>query len=447
MAISSLSQSSGNIPTFARLGNNISWQTFSTTGFGNASVSLAAGTYAIENSTGDEIYEFRSGGTGGALVATAYGYKDTYVKLNSSIDTIVYKTFPRTWTLARLSNISSQVSRMSFAASGSTAVIGVATNNGTNNIYSSSDGMSFTGRSSIASTLIVDVAFGNNIFVALTNNATNNIWSSSDGATWTVRTNPQSANGALYSIAHNGSNFYAQTQSGSWGATSTDGINWTAQNHTNINSTGFNLVRAGNGVFLATGSGNNTGNTNSAPNYAIASSSGGVGSWTGGSVWDTSITGLAYGNGVWVAQLMYNSSTPSKIARSYAADPWNYDTFGWHIAQVPLIGQNFVGASTSGIPNNTSYTAGYSTVAFGGGLFMLTNYQVATQEGSVVSFSPDGFEWRTIPVPSAFRTNSPAISPLGYFNNRWLVGFNFGWYAYSSGRANTIFAVYSTGVS
>ena len=130
-------------------------------------------------------------------------------------------------------------------------------------LKSSTDGgVTWTARNAnLGAVNINSVAYGNGIFVAVSN--TNGITTSTDGITWTQRTSNVSGN--LYSVRYLNGNFIAVGTGANGGAggitTSTDGITWTKRTTPGTgNSTDLRDVTYGNGYYYAVGMFNTTGN-------------------------------------------------------------------------------------------------------------------------------------------------------------------------------------------
>jgi photosystem II stability/assembly factor-like uncharacterized protein len=90
------------------------------------------------------------------------------------------------------------------------------------------------------------VTYGNNIFVAVGDNGT--ILTSTDGVSWTRRTSPTTQ--GLYSVTYGNGLFVAVGNNGTI-LTSTDGVNWTQR--TSGTSNDLYGVTYGNGIFVAVG--------------------------------------------------------------------------------------------------------------------------------------------------------------------------------------------------
>ena len=212
------------------------------------------------------------------------------------------------------------------------------------------------------------VAYGNNTYVAVGDYGT--ILTSPDGVKWTVqnsRTTMQ-INGVVYG---NGM-FVAVGTNGSWYEalgfvlTSPDGVTWTQQNCNDAPA--LNAVTYGNGTFVAVGS-----SLIESPyiySSTILSSHDGV-AWTVASELpkaprdqDPLLTGVAYGNGTFVAVGVYLESFPS--FKSIAAT--SPDGVSW----TTVTGLSNVG----------------SGVAFGNGIFV-------APAGNRVLISSDGLSWMT----------------------------------------------------
>ena len=111
-------------------------------------------------------------------------------------------------------------------------------------IFTSTDGISWTRRTSGVDKQLYDIAYGNGLFVVVGVDGT--LLTSPDGITWTTRTIPNVYH--YYGVAYSGSVFVAV--SSNCIIYSYDGITWTAEESSNF---GFSNVKYLNNRFLAGG--------------------------------------------------------------------------------------------------------------------------------------------------------------------------------------------------
>ena len=102
--------------------------------------------------------------------------------------------------------------------------------------------------SSFGSTFIQDVAYGNNMFVAVGYNG--KLATSTDGITWTQRTSNFGTGNYIYSVTYGNNMFVAGGTSGKL-ATSTNGITWT-QRTSSFDYTIYDITYSNN-MFVAVG--------------------------------------------------------------------------------------------------------------------------------------------------------------------------------------------------
>jgi hypothetical protein len=133
---------------------------------------------------------------------------------------------------------------------------------------------------------------GSNLYVAVALNG--KLYTSTDAKTWTSRTSGFGAND-IRGIAYGAAIWVAVGANGTI-TSSTDGITWTART-SGVSTNGLNAVVFANSLFVAVGSGANGGTG------GITTSSDGI-TWTKRTTPTTSSTtlyGIAYGGGEWVA--------------------------------------------------------------------------------------------------------------------------------------------------
>jgi alpha-tubulin suppressor-like RCC1 family protein len=124
---------------------------------------------------------------------------------------------------------------------GNNIFVAVSTTNSTTTIMTSTNGTSWSARncpSGQAGNQWRSVTWGNNLFIAVSSTGTNRLMRSSDGITWTAGTTLASESWTSVIWASQLSLFIASNNSNNTNnriATSPDGINWTLQNTTNVN--------------------------------------------------------------------------------------------------------------------------------------------------------------------------------------------------------------------
>lgn len=171
-------------------------------------------------------------------------------------------------------------------------------------IYTSTDGITWTARTS-PSTGYQGVFFGNSLFVAFGSSI---VSTSTDGITWTSRT----AAGAWVGCSYGASKFVL-VSNGTAAAYSTDGATWTVT--TNGISGGSGAVVFGNGIFAAVGGGGT--------NYASSSTDGIT--WTvRGAANSLSWQNVQFGNGQFIATA--ESGTGNRIMSSTNGITWTART-------------------------------------------------------------------------------------------------------------------------
>ena len=156
---------------------------------------------------------------------------------------IVTSTDGITWT-SRTSPVSDELRAIVYA-NGMFVAVGY---NGT--IVTSTDGITWTKQNSTVTSVFLAIAYGNGMFVAVGSSGT--IVTSTDGITWTKQTPPVSAE--LLAIAYGNGMFVAVGSPGTI-VTSTDGITWTKQ--TSPVSGKFKATAYGNGMFVVFAEGGN----------------------------------------------------------------------------------------------------------------------------------------------------------------------------------------------
>lgn len=225
----------------------------------------------------------------------------------------------------------------------------------------SSNGVTWTSRTSASDSNWSGISFGNGIFVAV-GNAT--IMTSSNGTSWTTRTLPAGWTPQLTCIAFNSDLgvFVALANTSDsnddWGVRSTDGITWTA---TLNSSASLNFQREqityGNGLFVAV-------TQDGGSNQNVYTSTDGI-SWSSNFRFDVgqyNQSAITYGNGLFVTVSVVSVITTSP------------DTVTWTARTVP-----------AGATSNA-----FRSVTFGNGIFVAVS---SSGTGNRILTSPDGITW------------------------------------------------------
>ena len=262
-----------------------------------------------------------------------------------------------------------------LAPSGKWVAVGA---NGSSQVATSTDGVSWTLRTAAASNQWVSVAFGNGVFVAVGQLLTGlgKVMTSPDGITWTAQSGADSTSG--WAAVTFGNGLFVATRNAPAGTqrimTSPDGITWTLRTHA---SEGYLWsVTYGNGLFVAL-------------------------SYYGSNAL-TSPDGVT-----WTAR-----SIPSGGWRSVAYSP----TLGLFAAVSEVAASNNVMTSPDGITwtrrTNPDAAEGWLSLCAGpGGMFVSVTSPAASKQKTIRS--TDGTTWTV-------STNIPAPSPgewgpaLGY---------------------------------
>jgi photosystem II stability/assembly factor-like uncharacterized protein len=152
---------------------------------------------------------------------------------------------------------------------------------GSGTILTSSDGISWTSRSSGTSSPLYGVSFGNNVFVAVGYSAT--ILSSSDGSSWSSRSG---AEGQLDTVTYGNGKFIAVGAAYNKLFSSGDGTNWTTVSHGS--TLGMKGIVYANNKFVAVGH----------SGEILTSSDGGT--WSLSTTGGMSYMNVVFGNGIFV---------------------------------------------------------------------------------------------------------------------------------------------------
>jgi hypothetical protein len=273
------------------------------------------------------------------------------------------------------------------------AVKWIAGGTGSNRLFTSDDGATWTPRTLPGSDPVLGLTRGPDLFVVV---GSASVVTSPDGVTWTVGS-VAAGNAVIY-----GGGLYVAVGGSGKIYTSPDGLTWTSR--TSGTTSPLLAVAYGGGQFVAVG-----GASASAP--IVRTSPDGV-TWTsrtaGGS---NQFKGIAYGNGVFVAVgpngTVYTSpdgvTWTSRTAqnRSYLAVAYGAGTF------VVVGDQDVVATSPDGITwTERQWSSGGSSrkaVAYSGGMFV-------SGSGSTVSVSSNqGVAWTPYALSGALSVNAVAV--------------------------------------
>lgn len=225
-----------------------------------------------------------------------------------------------TWTTRTASSLARQWKAVAYGkdASGGHLYVAVADDGSAADgaVMTSPDGITWTARTASANAVWNDVAYGNGLWVAVAGDSfPNQIMTSADGVTWTNRTSPvnaawknvEYANGLWVAVAFGGA--------GNRVATSPDGINWTQRSSPIMNWTG---LAYGNGMFVAVASNDCC---LGGSNNRVMTSPDGI-TWTQRSTSiDSRWLSVAYGNGVFAAVSDESNFTSRVMTSGYNIDP------------------------------------------------------------------------------------------------------------------------------
>jgi len=343
-----------------------------------------------------------------------------------------------TWT-SRTSGSSSSLSGVTYG-NGKFVTVGQ-----TGIILTSPDGITWTSQTSGITSWLGSVTYGNGTFIAVGEAGT--IFTSSNGVTWTSRTSGSSS--SLGGVTYGNGIFIAVGQAGTI-LTSPDGIAWTSQTS---GVTGWlSGVTYGNGVFIAVG-GEYSANQATFPN--ILTSVDGV-TWafqtTGVAGWPNSLFGVTYGNGVFVsvgggyAEMQTRFPT---VLTSQGGATWTSQTLGATILSrlcgVTYGNGKFVAVGEGGTiltsldgvtwkARTSGTTSSICGVTYGNGKF------VAVGEAGTILASVDGVMW-------AYHSSGTAslLSGITYGNGKFVVVG--GDYSLSSGEQSQTILTSMDGVT
>ena len=292
----------------------------------------------------------------------------------------------------------------------------------------STDGATWTTVSFPTSPSVRAVAYGAGLFVAFGYN-TNTVYTSPDGVSWTARTLPTT--GTWQVVQYGGDRFVCLSQitllniSGGpfigGSLTSPDGITWTYYPTPSGWPSGGRAWQGlvyGDGVFVAQAGARDA----AKPQLSTFFSSDGI-TWTPKAQFTPSVgsrTSIAFGNNTFVSvgqqapAATYNIAATSSLPPYYVGSNWvttSIPTAGWWLL---AFGNNtFVAITQSGTTYATSTDGGvtwtsrtlplsttfWSSIKFGGGLFMLVG-GLSTGANAYLS-SPDGITWTVRSLPTS----------------------------------------------
>ena len=252
-------------------------------------------------------------------------------------------------------------------------------------ILTSSDGTSWTKKSSPTFKTLWGVTYGNGLFVMV--GSLGNILTSSDGTSWTERTSgiSESLNGVTY-----GNGLFVTVGESGTILTSSDVNSWTKR----TSGTSENLVGItyGNGLFVTVGWG-----TMSSFGTILTSSDGN--SWTErNSGTSNDLYGLTYGNGLFVAVgdngtiLTSPDGTTWAKRNSGTSEEFLGVTYGNGIfLTIGLDGNILIS------PDGTTWTEGSYENSYSYGFFKAATYGnglfVTVSKNGAIQTSPDGTTW------------------------------------------------------
>jgi hypothetical protein len=292
----------------------------------------------------------------------------------------------------------------------------------------------------------MDIAHGNNRFVAIADNDAQVAISIDRGVNWIKSQLPQSAD--WKKLTYGNGLFFAFAE-GDVAASSEDGITWTSRNFqatdidilstskdrivpwtssTSIASQNWNVVQFANGVYVAIAS--NGATVDSA--YSSDGVTWSVGSFDDGAVAD--VRTVAYGEGIWVAPYAgANDLATSTNGQTFTfqnnamgvAPDWQAVAYGGGyflaIAQNSTANRYALAATVAATPT-TVWTAGgamtaaaeWTAMAFGGGRFVAISGNTSNSD-TVNWTANNGVTWNAATMPSTDRWSS-----ITYGNGRFV---------------------------
>jgi hypothetical protein len=172
-------------------------------------------------------------------------YNGNYVGLGVSCGYAVYSSDGVNWSINSLPAGAAGTNYSDIASGPTFVAVSYA---GTNRILTSTDGINWTARAAPQANTWYGVGYGNGTYVAVSFAGTNRVITSTDGITWTLRTAASAQ--SWYRVAYGNSIFVVTSYSATAYQTSPNGTTWTGRT---FPYAGINLVKFGNGVFVAAG--------------------------------------------------------------------------------------------------------------------------------------------------------------------------------------------------
>jgi len=319
-----------------------------------------------------------------------------------------------TWT-ARSAAEANQWSSVTFGNGTFVAV----SNNGTNRVMTSTDGITWTPRSVPASSW-ASVTYGNGVFVAVAGFGTDRILTSPDGVTWTPR---GSSTDSWAGITFGNNTFVAVASMGTNRVmTSTDGITWTNRSVPTLGIQGWSAVTWGNNKFVAI--------SFTGFNDRVMTSPDGV-TWTNAqAIHNGNWSSIAYGNNLFVATASNSGSSFDYLMTSSDGITWTPRTAAAAVSWTSVVygggkfvavansGSNRVMTSTDGITwagHSAADASGWSSVTYGNGLYVAvasngSGSRVMTSGALVAPTTTTTAPATTAPATTAPATTAPATT-------------------------------------
>ena len=235
------------------------------------------------------------------------------------------------------------------------------------------------------------IAFGNGKFVAVD---TTKSYTSLDGITWTNTASLPFGN-AFRDVTFGNGQFVAVGWASVGGSqlgfafTSPDGITWTSR--TAASNQRWERVRFGNGLYVAVANYNTAGDTD-----LVMYSSDGI-TWTTSNIVSRNYTGVAYGNGLWVAVASSIGGLTDLTSYSYDAITWNsVPSNGFSSSNLIFANGVFTnGGAYSYDGINWAFSSGgfaFQGLAYGNGYFVGVRSNINN-----LYYSSDAITWLNLP--------------------------------------------------
>jgi len=201
---------------------------------------------------------------------------DSTNQINSSTDGV-------TWT-TRTGNNGATANGLAYGAG-----VYVYSYSGNSGVKTSTDGITWTQRTGFGSSLPSGVVFGNNIFIATQNQFSSGLGVSTDGITWTTRSTSPVSSINDRPIFYTGNRFFIPSTV--FLATSTDGITWVSRASGQAVGQTTNSVAFGNSTYVSVG----------ANGFAATSTDGLTWTTRTSGFGTTNISTVSFGNGFFAA--------------------------------------------------------------------------------------------------------------------------------------------------